>query len=351
MELMRETLYIIIALFTSFPKDYKLLEPIEFKYYPFPGYRTLCWCGRLIYKGKFDPGYNDRTTWTHENIHLCQARKHSKIWLVYYIKYFWNWFIGAVYLLSWSGGYYTGKYECEAYAKEQNPDYISDYKKEGIKNIPSHWLKENDSGNLLESVVGDGKNLLKTSKNMIILRRLFSRTWENIKDPEKRTEKANELLAEREKINARRNEIAKKYKSNLKKEAFGKDTVHNIKAKDGTLLNLTSDEIKAIETSKLNKYINNVTENKHRTPPKPVTVVEKSIPKSGLEKALETGKKWIGEHKSGMKKAGYATIGAGIGTLAVSGTDKLYKKHKERNKENEIRERFNKNETTGKNDR
>ena len=76
---------------------------------------------------------------------------------------------------------------------------------------------------------------------------------------------------------------------------------------------------------------------KQRTP--------KSTPKdmrSGFEKTIETakekGKKLLENPKT--KKWGYIGAGALAGSLAVSGVDAAVKKHKEKKKENEIREKI-----------
>ena len=170
----------------------------------------------------------------------------------------------------------------------------------------------------------------------MILQRTFSKTWENLKTPEERTAKANELKEARKEINARRAQIQENYKKNLKREAFGKDTKHNFKDKEGKLKNLSSEEVRKIESGKLESWVDSIRDTKHRTPkPKPVPVPpSKTEVLVGKAKALAKNPK--------AKNWGAAVVGATAGTLAVSGIDKALEKRKEKKKESEMKSKFSK---------
>ena len=109
-------------LFDSKPKDFNDLELYETKYFPFKGYKYLCWCGRCVYRTS-TPGAGQLVgkDKNHENTHLRQAQD-CKTWISYYLKYVWSWFI----ISPWFGkkGYYMNKYETEAYAKEADDSYL-----------------------------------------------------------------------------------------------------------------------------------------------------------------------------------------------------------------------------------
>ena len=168
------------------------------------------------------------------------------------------------------------------------------------------------------------------------IQRTFSKTWENLKTPEERTAKANELKEARKEINTRRAQIQENYKKNLKREAFGRDTKHNFKDKEGKLKNLSAEEVRKIESGKLESWVDSIRDTKHRTPkPKPVPV-----PPSKSEVLIGKAKKLAENPKT--KKWGAAAIGATAGTLAISGIDKAIEKKKEQKKENEMNSKFSK---------
>ena len=161
MKFIKETIFIITALFTSRPSKYDLLELRESKYYPL-GYKAMSWCGRLLYHGTFEPWYDDKTTWTHENIHLYQAKTHFKTWIGYYISYAWSVFVGIFYMWSWDFAYYTCKWETEAYAKDGDQSYLMGYTKSSIS---KYTMKLSERKKLWKSVGKDRrkwKELIKT---------------------------------------------------------------------------------------------------------------------------------------------------------------------------------------------
>lgn len=170
----------------------------------------------------------------------------------------------------------------------------------------------------------------------MILQRTFSKTWENLKTPEERAAKAKELAEARKEINARRSQIQDNYKKNLKNEALGKNIKHNFKDKEGKLKNLSAEEVRKIESGKLESWVDSIRDTKHRTPkPKPVPVPpSKTEVLVGKAKALAKNPK--------AKKWGAAVVGATAGTLAVSGIDKALEKRKEKKKENEMKSKFSK---------
>lgn len=124
--MIKETWQLIRWLFSKPPET---LEYHKMRYYPFSGYSILFWCGRLV--GKEKP--TRKTTWTHETIHSCQAKVLYGSYWKFYLAYLWNWIIGAIWMLSWDAGYYTGKFETEAYANQENENYPGEYKKGMIK--------------------------------------------------------------------------------------------------------------------------------------------------------------------------------------------------------------------------
>jgi hypothetical protein len=171
----------------------------------------------------------------------------------------------------------------------------------------------------------------------MIIQRLFSHTWENIKDKAERKKKAEELKAARQEINARLKEINERYKQDLRNAGLGlrnsKGEYTNSKKAESTYNNSMED---------LNKYRDSIRDTKHRTPKKPKPTPPPPAPpkviKSGFEEAIEKGKSIL--KKPGLKKAGYITVGAVGGTLAVDGAEKIIKKNKEKKKENEIRNKI-----------
>ena len=167
----------------------------------------------------------------------------------------------------------------------------------------------------------------------MIVQRLFSHTWENLKTPEKRHKKAEELKQARNKINKRVENLKKIREEDLRKAAFGE-----LRNNDGKKLNSEAVEGRFKSDMKdINTYRDSIRDTKHRTPkPKPTPKPE---PISGLEKAgkyiKSKGKEIL--KKPETKKIGYIGAGALAGTLAVSGVDKAVKKHKEKKKEDEAR--------------
>lgn len=131
--MLKELWDLIKLLFSSNPSDIKDLELLEMKHFPFNEYKYLCWCGRMIYRSsKKDRILSElgtlrfKTNKTHETIHLCQAQVEGS-WVKYYLKYFWEWLKGNPIISPASSAYKTIPYEIQAYANEDNPDYINNF--------------------------------------------------------------------------------------------------------------------------------------------------------------------------------------------------------------------------------
>jgi hypothetical protein len=129
MGLLKETWELGKLLFTKFRDS---LEIRAFKYYPLD--YAVSWCGILVCREKnLERIKADEDTKRHETIHLYQAKTGYKCWIEFYLSYLWNVLSGAVYGLSWDFGYYTSKFEWEAYANEGRPEYLESYRKDSIK--------------------------------------------------------------------------------------------------------------------------------------------------------------------------------------------------------------------------
>lgn len=115
----KETSWIIKQLFTKVKAD-----KVEYKHmdhYPFSGYSAMSWCGYLL--SRKDDEDIKPTTWNHESIHLQQAKDKGK-WLKYYWSYLMYWLKGNPLVHPSSGAYYTIPYEMEAYANQNNFEYL-----------------------------------------------------------------------------------------------------------------------------------------------------------------------------------------------------------------------------------
>ena len=136
--MIKEFWILVKMLFCSKPRDFSELVYYKMKYFPFPGYSAMTWCGRLIYKESVS---RNIITWTHENIHLAQAKTNHSSWLSFYLSYLWSWLIGFIFL-GWRGAYLTIPEEVEAYANEDNPGYWKTYPWNNLKSKYSWSLKE-----------------------------------------------------------------------------------------------------------------------------------------------------------------------------------------------------------------
>lgn len=127
--MIKEFIQLIKWLFNSKPNDFKELEVVQMKYFPFNGFLAMSWCGRLITKY---PNRLNQTIITHETIHLKQAQQYN-FWISYYVVYLFEWLKGNPFIKPYISAYYTNPFEVEAYANEDNPNYIMNYNPKLIK--------------------------------------------------------------------------------------------------------------------------------------------------------------------------------------------------------------------------
>lgn len=108
-------------LFESKPIEIDNVSVVDMKHFPFRGYKAMCWCGCIIHR--IGASAVDERTIRHEAIHLLQAKQCGS-WWKYYAKYLREWMRGNPIIAPSSSAYYTIPFEIEAYANEDNPDYI-----------------------------------------------------------------------------------------------------------------------------------------------------------------------------------------------------------------------------------
>lgn len=132
----RELFTLIFLLFSRIDnvEDLKLLE---MKYFPFRGYLYMFWCGRLIYRSDnrinaISEFKSTSVSLNHESIHLEQA-KLCKSWIIYYLKYLFEWLKGNPFTYPSHSAYYTIPYEVEAYANEDDLTYTIGYDGKNLK--------------------------------------------------------------------------------------------------------------------------------------------------------------------------------------------------------------------------
>ena len=139
--MIKELLKLVQLLFKSRPSDViKLpdLEVIYMRHFPFTGYRYMMWCGKVICRPeegdvmkRFFSMIAGQRSKTHEYGHVLQAEsEHGDNWLRYYLSYLWHWFRHNPFAPS---AYYFNRYEVEAYAQDENPDYWIDYSRDNLR--------------------------------------------------------------------------------------------------------------------------------------------------------------------------------------------------------------------------
>ena len=139
----KELFTLIAWLFSSRPSDCKLgeLKVVQMRHFPFSGYKYMMWCGRIITrkdKAAVEKEFIDtaagRRSMTHETIHCVQAiAEHGDNWLRYYWMYFVHWLKRNPLTHPASACYYCNRYEVEAYANEDDPDYWVVYSRDNLK--------------------------------------------------------------------------------------------------------------------------------------------------------------------------------------------------------------------------
>lgn len=169
--MIKEVWLLVKMLFSSRPSDVltKQIELKEMKHFPFKGFRFMCWCGCIIFRKekkdvleRFLKTKEGSISLTHEYGHAIQAiSEHGDNWSRYYLAYFWHWIKHCPWISPASACYYLNRYECEAYAQENNPDYWKNYSR---KNLRTRYTIE-DAKNVWKALGGtskDWKNFLKT---------------------------------------------------------------------------------------------------------------------------------------------------------------------------------------------
>lgn len=124
----KETWWIAKQLFTKVKADEVKFKKMD--HYPFKGYSAMSWCGYLL--SRKEKEQIKPSTWTHETIHLLQAKDRGS-WFSYYMSYVWQWIKGNPIMHPSSAAYYTICYEMEAYANDSNPEYLALRKSENLK--------------------------------------------------------------------------------------------------------------------------------------------------------------------------------------------------------------------------
>lgn len=145
-------------LFGSKPCDIEGMGIVEMDYFPFKGYKAMSWCGRIIHRR--ETSAVEEKIITHETIHLMQAKMYGS-WWKYYMRYLWEWLKGNPVIHPASSAYYTIPYECEAYANEENADYMRDY--DG-SNLPKYTFKKRKK--LYKSVGGNASSWKQYVKSL-----------------------------------------------------------------------------------------------------------------------------------------------------------------------------------------
>lgn len=132
--MLKEFWTLIRMLFASKPSDNTEVKVIHMRHFPFEGYKAMYWCGSIIHR--VGASEVDDKTISHETIHLLQAKEYGS-WAKYYWRYLWEWLKGNPFFAPGISAYYTIPFEMEAYANEDNPDYIvtaKSWKRYSIKN-------------------------------------------------------------------------------------------------------------------------------------------------------------------------------------------------------------------------
>lgn len=154
----KETFWLIKTPFQSKPENKIIMKRMD--YYPFSGYKYMMWCGFCLYtKDKFE--IMSEQDERHETIHVLQAKDLGS-WIKYYWKYFVEW-LSKNPIYDSKRAYRMNKFETEAYAKEDESDYINtrnpfNVDKFKIKDWKS-WYKSNGGYNFYKSVKEYFKNI------------------------------------------------------------------------------------------------------------------------------------------------------------------------------------------------
>lgn len=134
----KELFTLIKMLFATSPKDITDtdLEVIYMKHFPFKNVSAMMWCGKAICrKEDYIEGKDTLSKRlgtiiaTHEYGHLVQSQYEGS-WIKYYLKYLWHWFKHNPF---YKYSYWLNRYEVEAFAKEECPEYWLNYDGNNLK--------------------------------------------------------------------------------------------------------------------------------------------------------------------------------------------------------------------------
>ena len=98
------------------------MEVLRMNNFPFKGYAAMSWCGNCIVRSDYTKSIKD-TTLKHEQIHLQQGVREGS-WIKFYLKYVWEWIKGNPLIAPATSAYHTIPYEVEAYANDDDPNYV-----------------------------------------------------------------------------------------------------------------------------------------------------------------------------------------------------------------------------------
>lgn len=142
--MLKELWILIKMLFSEKPSDMLKrvdLEVVVMNHFPFKGSRYMMWCGKVICRkeyqkviARFMSMIAGKKSCTHEHGHGIQAEsEHGNNYIRYYLSYFWHWIKHNPLLKPSHACYYFNRYEVEAYAQEDNPEYWKNYNRKNLR--------------------------------------------------------------------------------------------------------------------------------------------------------------------------------------------------------------------------
>lgn len=150
----KELWLLVRMLFQSKPHEMagKEIGIMYMTHFPFRSHTVMSWCGKMIFREEY---WNDAIRFLttkqgeelkiHEQGHVVQAAFHfHDSWFSFYVSYYWNWIKHGL-MNPLKANYYLNKYECEAYANQDNTEYWERYDgleldyKYSIKNAKKVW--------------------------------------------------------------------------------------------------------------------------------------------------------------------------------------------------------------------
>lgn len=160
MNFITDFIWFVKTLFTTKPQCDAQPKYVTVSHFVKKNY-TLMWCGYLVNRlGDESPSKSPQvnTILNHEKIHMAQAYAISKkSYIPYYLKYLWEW-LKQNPLLHGLVAYYLNPYECEAYIKQNDMNYIQKRQPHFIDyyKLPNAWKefknKNKDINNFYNSL-------------------------------------------------------------------------------------------------------------------------------------------------------------------------------------------------------